>query len=129
MILPTGQFRLVFWPKQYEASVAFYKQGLRLPVDHEWDYGGGDRGVVFLAGGGMIELLGLAPGQSYVQPQGVGMLIQVDDADRWLALARERGLTVIQEPTSYPWGHRIVRLADPDGLVVSLFSIIQTNEA
>ena len=42
--------------------------------------------------------------------------------DRWPPLARERGLTVMQEPTSYPWGHRVMRLADPDGMVVSLFS-------
>jgi catechol 2,3-dioxygenase-like lactoylglutathione lyase family enzyme len=121
MSLPTGQFRLVFSPKNYEASHAFYVQGLGLPIDHEWDYGGGDRGIVFLAASGMIELLGLAPGAQYVQPQGVGVLIQVDSADRWHQLAQERSLPVIQEPVTYPWGHRVVRLQDPDGLVVSLF--------
>jgi predicted enzyme related to lactoylglutathione lyase len=122
MTLPTGQFRIVFSPKDYEASAAFYRQGLALPVDHEWDYGGGDRGIVFVAAGGMIELLGLTPGAQYIQPQGVSVLIQVDSADRWYSLAKERGLKVVQEPTTYPWGHRVVRLADPDGLVVSLFN-------
>ncbi len=122
MTLPTGQFRIVFSPKNYEASVAFYRQGLALPVDHEWDYGGGDRGIVFLAAGGMIELIGLMPGAQYVQPQGVGVLVQVDSADRYYELAKERGLKVVQEPTTFPWGHRVVRLQDPDGLVVSLFN-------
>jgi predicted enzyme related to lactoylglutathione lyase len=122
MTLPTGQFRLVFSPKDFEASLAFYREGLDLPVDHEWDYGGGDRGIVFLAAAGMIELLGLAPGAQYVQPQGVIVLIQVDSADRWHKLAQERGLPVVQEPTSYPWGQRVVRLQDPDGLVVALFN-------
>ncbi len=124
MALPDGQFRVVVIPKDFEASDAFYRKGLTLPIDHEWDYGGGDRGVVFLAASGMVELLGLMPVAQYVQPQGIGVLIQVDDADRWHQLAVERGLPVVQEPTSYPWGHRVLRLADPDGIVVSLFSLI-----
>ena len=126
MILANGQFRFVFYPKDFEASVAFYRQGLELPVDHEWDYGGGDRGIVFFAASGMVELLGLAHGREYVRPQGVDMLIQVDDADRWLKYARERGLPVFQEPTTYPWGHRVIRLQDPDGIVVSLFMVVSS---
>ncbi len=127
MALPTGQFRLVFSPKNYEASRAFYRDGLELPIDHEWDYGGGDRGIVLLAAAGMIELLGLAPGAQYVQPHGVIVLIQVDSADRWHRLAQERGLTVLQEPVSYPWGHRVLRLQDPDGLAVSLFNPVDPS--
>jgi uncharacterized glyoxalase superfamily protein PhnB len=80
-----------------------------------------------MAAGGMIELLGLTPSTQYVQPQGVGVLFQVDSADHWFGLAKERGLKVIQEPTTYPWGHRVVRLADPDGLVVSLFNPVQSS--
>ena len=122
MVLTNGQFRVVYSPQDYEAAAAFYRDGLGLPVDHDWDFGGGDRGIVFIAGGGMVELIGLMPGQEYVKPQGIGLLIQVDDADRWFKLAGERALNVVQEPTSYPWGQRIVRLADPDGIVVSLFA-------
>ena len=124
MILPNGQFRVVFTPKDFEAADRFYRQGLELPIDHEWNYGGGDRGVVFIAGGGMVELLGAMPGSEYTRPQGIGVLVQVDDADRWFELARQRGLTIVQEPISFPWGHRVIRLADPDGLVVSLFAVI-----
>ena len=124
MILSNGQFRFVFRPRDYEASVAFYRVGLGLSVDHEWDYGGGDRGIVFYAGSAMIELLGMPPGDPYVQPQGVDMLIQVDSAERWFEIARERNLPVAQEPTTFPWGHRIVRLMDPDGIVVSLFEVV-----
>ena len=124
MVQPNGQFRVVFSPHNYESAVAFYRDGLSLPIDHDWDYGGGDRGTVFLAASGMIEVMGLAPGSAYQQPQGFLLLIQVDDADRWYQIACERGLKVVQEPTSFPWGHRAFRLADPDGVVVSLFSLI-----
>lgn len=125
MILPTGQFRLVFKPKDFEASLAFYRKGLMLPVDHEWDYGGGDRGIVFFAASGMVELLGIEPGGEYVRPQGVSMLLEVDGVDHWFELAKERGLIVIQKPTTFPWGHRVLRLQDPDGIVVSLFEVVK----
>lgn len=121
-MLGKGEFRVILWPNDFAATYAFYKNGLELAVDHEWDYDSGDKGVVFLAGGGMIELLARMPEQAFVAPQGVGVLIQVDDADHWFGLAQQRGLKVIQEPVSYPWGHRVTRLQDPDGLVVSLFS-------
>lgn len=126
MILANGQFRFVFHPRDFDASAAFYRQGLELPVDHEWDYGSGDRGIVFFAASGMVELLGLHAGQAYVQPQGIDMLIQVDDADRWFKYAQERGLNVVQEPMTFPWGHRVVRLQDPDGITVSLFNVVSS---
>jgi catechol 2,3-dioxygenase-like lactoylglutathione lyase family enzyme len=129
MVLPNGQFRVLFSPKDYPASVAFYRDGLGLPIDHDWDYGAGDYGTVFLAGGGMIELLGLAPDAGYVKPEGINLIIQVDDADRWLQLARTRKLNIVREPTSYPWGHRVLRLADPDGIMISLFALIPPAQA
>jgi predicted enzyme related to lactoylglutathione lyase len=124
MVLPNGQFRLMFSPKNYEASVAFYRDKLQLSIDHDWDYGGGDCGTVFHAGGGMIELLGLLPGSQYVQPQGLSVLIQVDDIDQWHTQALQREVKITQEPTTYPWGHRVLRVTDPDGIVVSLFSLV-----
>lgn len=123
MILPNGQFRFVFTPKDYEASVWFYRDGLGLPIDHDWDYGGGDRGTVFIAGGGMVELLGQLPGTEYQQPSGM-LMMQVEDVDWAYQQICERKLHVILEPTTFSWGHRIVRLEDPDGIVVALFSVV-----
>lgn len=129
MILSNGQFRFVFRPQNYETSVAFYREGLGLSVDHEWDYGGGDRGIVFYAGSGMVELLGLMSADEYVKPVGVEMVVQVDNADRWFELAQERKLPVLLEPTTFSWGHRIVRVVDPDGIVISLFEVISSGNA
>ncbi len=124
MVLPNGQFRVVFTANDYQASLAFYRDDLGLQIDHDWDYGPGDRGTVFKAGTGLIEIFGRAPGLEVHRPQGMGLLIQVEDADQWLKRARERRLTVVQEPVTYSWGHRILRLQDPDGIIVSLFSLV-----
>lgn len=124
MVLSNGQFRFVFTARDYPTSVAFYRHSLGLPVDHDWDYGPADKGTVFLAGTGIIEIFVLPPGTDWVKPQGISMLIQVDDADRWLQRAQEHNLKIIQEPVSYPWGHRVLRVEDPDGIIVSLFSLL-----
>lgn len=124
MILPNGQFRFVFTSACFDDAVAFYRDGLALPVDHRWDYGPGERGHVFLAGGGMIEVFDRIPGTDFTPLQGVGMLIQVPDADEAFKTAVARNLKVVQEPVNHPWGHRTFQLADPDGILVSLFSEI-----
>ena len=129
MVLPDGQFRLMFTAQDYEAAVAFYRHGLELPLDHDWDFGPGDAGSVFKSGGGMVEVFRAAPGAAYVPPQGVSMLIQVDDVDRWFALAGERGLTVVEGPQTQPWGQRTLRLRDPDGIGVILFHVVPPDGA
>ncbi|HEX9013773.1 MAG TPA: VOC family protein [Anaerolineaceae bacterium] len=125
MVLSEGEFRFVFTARDYDASVSFYRNGLELPLDHDWDYGTSDRGTVLHAGPAMIEIFGRAPGSDYTRPQGISMLIRVNDVDRWFQLAKQRKLNIVQEPTTFPWGHRILRLLDPDGITVSLFSPVE----
>ena len=121
MVLEDGQFRFMFTAKDYATAVAFYRDGLQLPLDHDWDFGPGDAGSVFVAGKGMVEVFSAAPDAEYVEPTGVSMLLQVDNVDEWMERALERDLTVEEEPRTQPWGQRTLRLKDPDGIVVTLF--------
>jgi len=122
MVLANGQFRFMFTARDYGASVAFYRDDLGLPLDHDWDYGPSDAGSVFHAGAAMVEIFSAAPGVEVPRPQGVSMLIQVEDVDAFYRRAQERGLKVLLEPTTFPWGQRVLRLEDPDGIVVALFN-------
>lgn len=126
-MLEDGQFRLMFTSGNYPEAVAFYRDGLALPLDHDWDFGPGDAGSVFKAGQGMVEVFSPAPDAPFVAPAGVGMLIQVDDVDRWLTLARQRTLDVVEEPRTQTYGQRTLRLRDPDGIVVTLFNPVVVN--
>jgi len=125
MVLRDGEFRFVFTAKDYAKSVAFYRDDLELPVHHDWDYGPDDKGTVFFAGPGLIEIFSPVGGATFVKPAGVGMLLRVADVDEWYQRALALQLPVIQEPTTYPWGHRVMRLTDPDGIVVSLYSPVE----
>ena len=127
MMLANGQLRFMFVAKDYDASVAFYRDGLGLQVDHDWNFGPEDCGTVFLVGAGMVEVLGGLPGQAYTAPQGPWMSIQIADPDAFYQLALERGLKVIEKPTTYPWGQRMLKLQDPDGIMIWLFAPVKAE--
>ena len=52
-----NQFRCAFFTDQFETTVDFYKSTLGFEVGETWDRTADDKGAVFLAGGGMIEVL------------------------------------------------------------------------
>ena len=121
MVLENGQFRFMFTARDYASAVAFYRDGLQLPLDHDWDFGPGDAGSVFKAGMGMIEVFSPAPDAEYVRPSGISMLLQVDNVDEWMDRALERDLSIEEEPRTQTYGQRTLRLRDPDGIIVTLF--------
>ncbi len=44
------QFRFGYFTERYDETVAFYRDGLGLPVLESWDRDDTDRGVLFAAG-------------------------------------------------------------------------------
>ena len=44
------------------------------------------------------------------------------DAEHTRLVAAVEGLTVVQEPTTMPWGNRSLLVRDPDGSLVNLFT-------
>ena len=122
MILPNGEFRVVFVAKDYKASTHFYGEVLGLDIHHDWDFGGTDCGAVYHCGTGLLEVLGALPGVDYTVPKGTWVSMQVDDVDAAYTHVKEAGVTILEEPQDYPWGQRIVKIADPDGLMIWLFA-------
>ena len=122
MILSNGEFRVVFVAKDYKASTAFYGEVLQLPVHHDWDFGENDCGTVYHCGSGLVEVLGSLPGTEYAAPKGAWISMQVDDVDAVFDHVAKAGVKIVDEPKDYPWGHRILKVADPDGLNIWLFA-------
>ena len=119
------EFRIIFRAKDYEATVAFYRDGLELPVDHSWDTGPDLRGTVFRAASGLIEVLALPAGQTFTPAQGLEIGYEVEEVDDWFRRALEKRLPICGTLADKPWGHRSFCVADPGGIKVILYSIIE----
>ena len=120
----TGEFRFIFRAKDYETSVTFYRDELELPIVASWDRGPAQRGTLFQAASGIIEVLALAPGEEYTPLQGGELAYEVDDVDEQYQRVQEKGLPIRGELADKPWGHRTFSVTDPDGIKVIVYSII-----
>ena len=125
-----GQFRFSYFTPKYELTVAFYRDGLGLPILESWDRNPDDRGILFGAASGMIEVLTLPQSgeSSHLwddrPPQGAFMVIEVDDVERDFQRVVDKGLPIKQPLTNQAWGHRSFCVSEPNGLVLYFFKRI-----
>jgi catechol 2,3-dioxygenase-like lactoylglutathione lyase family enzyme len=80
------RFQFVFEAKDYDAAIRFYGEGLGLPIEHAWDRGA-DRGSIFLAADGFIEVVSDSMGLR--GPHGIGVAIQTEDVESPIPGRRE----------------------------------------
>ncbi|MHB1305002.1 MAG: VOC family protein [Acidiphilium sp.] len=126
--MSVGQFRFAYFTSRYEATVAFYREGLELPVISGWDRAPDDRGTLFGAASGMIEVLALPSDDQSDHlfdprpPQGAFMVVEVDRVDEWYRRAVRKGLPIQQELEDRSWGHRSFCIREPNGLTLYIFS-------
>jgi predicted enzyme related to lactoylglutathione lyase len=114
--------RTIIHPSDLERSLHFYGTLLDLPVAREFGDGPG-RGVVFFAGGGLIEVVGRgAPTEpadagdrdGHRDPE-VVLWLQVRDVNAAIAQLAEAGVAAVRPPTLEPWGLIEAWIDDPDG--------------
>lgn len=126
-----GQFRFSYFTKNYEATVAFYRDGLEFAVIESWDRGLDDRGTLFSAASGFIEVLAFPQSGDSSDlwdartPQGVFMVIEVDDVREEYRRAVTKGMQVTHELRDQHWGHRSFCVSEPNGLTVYFFTEIR----
>lgn len=121
----TDDFRVIFTPSDYDRSIRFYGETLGLPVVASWN-DPDDRGTIFRAGPGTIELVARP---SIGLPSGFRLAIAVGDPDALRAEFRRRDVPVVDEPATRPWGYREFRVADPDGVILAFYSVVDPAAA
>lgn len=119
-----GEFRFVIHPKDYESTVGFYRDGLGLPVRRSWDRGPGDRGTLFEAASGVIEIWEISHEHGSAAAEAAGMAFGVEDVETWYQRAREKRPPIREALSDKPWRHRSFSLSDPNGITVTLFATI-----
>lgn len=123
------EFRITLTVDDFDAAVALYRDALGLPQVADWS---SDRGRVLLldAGRTTLELFDEAQA-AMVDDLEVGrrvsgkvrFALQVADVDEAAATLIDGGATSVADPVLTPWGDRNARVADPDGMQLTLFTL------
>jgi lactoylglutathione lyase len=132
---PVAELRLALTVSDYDAAVRFYRDALGLPVEQSWDEPNG-RGAVLGAGHARIELIDEAQAR-HIDDVEVGrqvgapvrIALQVADSAAVARTLTGAGATALAEPTVTPWRHRNVRLAGPEGMQLTLFTVLGDDDA
>jgi predicted enzyme related to lactoylglutathione lyase len=111
--------RTLLNPTDLDRTITFYRDTLGLAVARE--FGEGDqRGVVFFAGGGFIEVVGTGPPAGRA---GVQLWLQVRSLDDAVSELSNRGVELARPPVLEPWGLLEAWLDDPDGVRIHLVEV------
>jgi len=123
-----GKFRFAYFTNQYDETCEFYKNTLGFKLEHSWDRHDNDKGAVFKAGVGLIEILHHPSisehkvlGLDYRTPQGAFMVIQVWNVDELYEKFKVKGIPFKQDIVDQDWGHRSFSILEPNGLVLFFF--------
>lgn len=127
---PVRELRVALTVDDYQQALRFYRDALGLPVVEEWDDPEG-AGAVLDAGRATLEVLSTSQaklvdrvevGERVAGP--VRLALEVDDSAAAADTLAAAGAELIGGPVVTPWSHRNVRLRAPDGMQLTLFTIV-----
>ncbi len=126
------EFRFAYCTDKYKETYDFYAKTLEFDLLFSWDRNDNDKGAVFKAGEGRIEILHLPDKDQELQnagidfrlPQGAFMVIQVKDVDKLYKNYKAKGLKFKQRITNQSWGHRSFSIFDPNGVVLFMWESV-----
>jgi len=127
---PVRELRLALTVEDYEQAVAFYRDVLGLPVIESWGEPGGS-GVVLDAGRATLELLSASQAELIDEVEvgsrvagPVRVALEVADSAEAARRLVAGGAEALAGPVVTPWSHRNVRLRAPDGMQLTLFTVL-----
>jgi lactoylglutathione lyase len=127
---PVRELRLALTVDRYEEAVAFYRDQLGLPELESFE-GPGGGGVVLDAGRATLELLSVGQAELVDQVEvgarvagPVRVALEVADSADLARRLAAGGAEPLADPVVTPWNHRNVRLRAPDGLQLTLFTVL-----
>lgn len=128
---PVRELRVALTVDDYHEALRFYRDALGLPVLEEWDQPSGGGGAVLDAGRATLEVLS-APQAELVDQVEVGervagpvrLALEVADSAAAGDALASAGAERLGGPVVTPWSHRNVRLRAPDGMQLTLFTVL-----
>jgi lactoylglutathione lyase len=125
------ELRLVLTVDDFEQALAFYRDTLGLPELAVWESPGDARVVLLDGGHATLELVNEAQA-AFIDEVEVGTRVagpvrvafEVDDSAAGAARLVAAGAEQLAEPVTTPWNDRNVRLRAPDGMQLTLFTVV-----
>ncbi|WP_280250096.1 VOC family protein [Nocardia abscessus] len=109
--------RIILRPADYEATLAFYRDGLGLAIAREYP-----GGTVFFAGQSLVEVA--AHGGSGKSSSFEGAIwLQVRDVSAAAVELALKGIAIDRAPVEEPWGLHEMWVRDPDGVPIVLVEV------
>ena len=128
---PVRELRVALTVDHYDEALRFYRDVLGLPVVQVWDEPSG-AGAVLAAGRATLELLSTAQAELVDRVEvgervagRVRLALAVDDSAGAAETLAEGGAELLGGPVVTPWAHRNVRLRAPDGMQLTLFTVLE----
>lgn len=119
----TNQFRLLIRAKDYDATMAFWNGALGMEQIDGWDRADSTGAILSTGGNAVVIVIGGGDTDyDFPAPEGVYTGIQVDDVDAWHARLTDSDVDIEAGPRDQMWGLRTMRLRDPNGYRVYLFT-------
>jgi lactoylglutathione lyase len=133
MTSPVRTLQIVVTVENYEEAVAFYRDALGLRIVESWDREDGS-GTILDVGHATLELLTVRQAEAVDRIEGgepssgeVRFALEVDDSVATAEALASSGAEQIGGPAVTPWNHRNVRMRAPDGMQLTLFTVLDEN--
>jgi glyoxylase I family protein len=128
-----GFHHIALRARDFEKSLAFYRDGLGFPVAHQWGAGEGRIALLDIGDGNYVELFASAFGQT-PDPADVPapwpyfhLALRSSDVDADIEHVRALGCTITIEPKSVEVNGKTIRVGfflGPDGEVLEFFTTV-----
>jgi catechol 2,3-dioxygenase-like lactoylglutathione lyase family enzyme len=126
---PVFELRVALTTTDYERMVRFYRVGLGLEPAEIWTDEQG-QALIFEMGKATLEIFDEGHAASVDQIEAgrrtsghIRFALEVPDLQAAMDRLLAHGATLVHPPVVTPWGHRNVRLQDPDGMQITLFQV------
>ena len=127
---PVRELRLAVTADDYDEAFRFYRDALGLPVVETWENQGGS-GAILDAGRATLEVLSRSQVEYVDEVEAGGVssgpvrfALEVDDSVEAAERLEAAGAARLGGPVVTPWQHRNVRLRAPDGMQLTLFTVL-----
>ena len=123
-----GSLKVVIRCANLDASRAFYAEVLGLAVIEQREEQDGRGLIVSVCNGAFIEVYEMSPTdrrfdtrfRERVSSDKIDIQLRTESVDDWAA--RLSGRWPFRGPELLPWGQGWIRLRDPDGLLIAIYS-------